>query len=114
MIIYESPKNKQLDSIMFLGRVLDEKELEEIGLEIQKELNIKTNNAVAVKEIKVLEVSLAKTSKMQKINVKKAFIKLVVDSVKEQFGSIIDDLKICSIGFYVEKLAYIVGFNFQD
>ena len=34
MIVYESPKNKELESIMFLGRVLDEKELEEIGLEI--------------------------------------------------------------------------------
>ena len=114
MIVYESPKNKQLNSMMFLGRILEEKELEKIGLEIQKELNIKTNNAVAVKEIEVLDVSVTKISKMQKISVEEVFVKLVVDAVKEQFGSVIDNIKICSIGFHVEKLAYIVGFNFQD
>lgn len=113
MIIYESPKNKKLNSMMFLGKILDEKELEEIGLEIQKELNIRTNNSVAVKEIQVYDVALAKTSEMQKISVKEAFVKLVVDSVKEKFASVIDDIKICSIGFNVEKLSYIVGFNFQ-
>lgn len=112
MIIYESPKNKKLNSMMFLGRILDEKELEEIGLEIQKELNIRTNNSVAVKQIEVLDVALVKTSEMQKISIKEAFVKLVVDSVKEQFGSVIDDIKICSIGFNIEKLAYIVGFDF--
>lgn len=112
MIIYESPKNKRLESMLFLKKILDEKELEEIGLEIQKELNIKTNNSVAVKEIKVLEVALAKTSEMQKISVKEAFVKLVANAVKEQFGSVIDDIKICSIGFNTEKLAYIVGFDF--
>ena len=113
MIVYESPKNKQLESMLFLKKILNKKELEEIGLEIQKELNIGTNDKIATNEINIIEVAIAKYSKINNLSIKEAFVKLVVEEVNKKLNISKDDLKLCSIGFNIESLSYVVGFNYQ-